>query len=63
MQQLGQGQEAIENLVNWLAPLETSGEALGNDFAPESLGLVQAKGLGEVATFYVNGPRGTTTNP
>ncbi|WP_254997683.1 chemotaxis protein CheA [Cyanobium sp. Maggiore-St4-Cus] len=28
LQQLGQAQEAIENLVNWLAPLEASGEAL-----------------------------------
>lgn len=28
LQQLGQAQEAIENLVNWLAPLEASGEGL-----------------------------------
>ena len=50
LQQLGQAQEAIENLVNWLAPLEASGEALAEgdadfghavgDLGPQLLVLV-----------------------
>jgi hypothetical protein len=55
------------NTVNVSSRMESSGtpgrvhisaqtaELLGDDFALESRGLVQAKGLGEVATFYVNG--------
>lgn len=57
------------NTVNVSSRMESSGtpgrvhisaqtaELLGDDFALESRGLVQAKGLGEVATFYVNGPK------
>ena len=57
------------NTVNVSSRMESSGtpgrvhisaqtaELLGDDFVLESRGLVQAKGLGEVATFYVNGPK------
>ena len=57
------------NTVNVSSRMESSGtpgrvhisaqtaELLGDDFALESRGLVQAKGLGEVATFYVNGDK------
>ena len=63
------------NSVNVASRMESSGtpgrvhisaqtaELLGNDFALESRGLVQAKGLGEVATFYVNGLQASTINP
>ena len=57
------------NTVNVSSRMESSGtpgrvhisaqtaELLGDDFALESRGLAQAKALGEVATFYVNGPK------
>ena len=63
------------NTVNVASRMESSGtpgrvhisgqtaELLGHDFVLESRGLVQAKGLGEVATFYVNGPRGSAPSP
>ena len=63
------------NTVNVASRMESSGtpgriqistqtaELLDDTFALESRGLVQAKGLGEVATFYVNGLQGSTTDP
>lgn len=63
------------NTVNVASRMESSGtpgrvhisgqtaELLGHDFVLESRGLVQAKGLGEVATFYVNGPQGSAPSP
>ena len=57
------------NTVNVASRMESSGtpgrvqistqtaELLDDTFALESRGLVHAKGLGEVATFYVNGRR------